>query len=247
MSAGNKLLLNDGRFLNPITPPALARTGWSSGCVAMDFDNDGDADLFVANGHRTKKGQPNFDSTFWRHAIYSGSSEKNPALMMLHEQNEAARQSWCGNEHNAFFLNEGKGAFVEAGFLLGLGHAFDSRSAVSADVDGDGRLDLIVAEQTSKGITLHVLQNTAKATGHWVGVRLRGRCMGAHITVRHADGAVTRQIISGDSFRAQQPATLHFGLGTVSKIKSIEVRWPGGAISRLDNPAVDQLHELRPE
>jgi antitoxin component YwqK of YwqJK toxin-antitoxin module len=247
MSAGNKLLLNDGRFLNPTTPPALARTGWSSGCVAMDFDNDGDADLFVANGHRTKKGKPDFDSTFWRHTIYSGSSGKNPALMMLHEQNEAARQSWCGNEHNAFFLNEGKGAFVEAGFLMGLGHAFDGRSAVSADVDGDGRLDLIVAEQTPKGITLHVLRNTAKATGHWVGVRLRGRCMGAHVTVRYEGGAVTRQIISGDSFRAQQPATLHFGLGKVSKIKSIEARWPGGAVTRLENPAADQLHELRPE
>jgi len=247
MSAGNKLLLNDGRFLNPATPPALARTGWSSGCVAMDFDNDGDADLFVANGHRTRKGKPDYDSTFWRHTIYSGSSGKNPALMMLHEQSEAARQSWSGNEHNAFFLNEGKGAFVETGFLLGLSHAFDGRSAVSADLDGDGRLDLIVAEQSPKGITLHVLRNTAKQTGHWVAVRLRGRCMGAQVTVIYEGGAVTRQIISGDSFRAQQPATLHFGLGAVSKIKSIEARWPGGTVTRLENPAIDRLHELRPE
>ena len=247
MSAGNKLLLNDGRFLNPATPPALARTGWSSGCAVMDFDNDGDSDLFVANGHRTKKGKPDFDSTFWRHTIYSGSSEKNPALMMLHEHNEAARQSWSGNEHNAFFINKGKGQFVEAGFLLGLGHAFDGRSAVSADVDGDGRLDLIVAEQSPAGITLHVLRNTAKQTGHWVAVRLRGRGMGAQVTVRYNGGAVTRQIISGDSFRAQQPATLHFGLGNFSKIKSIQARWPGGGITRLENPPVDQLHELRPE
>jgi len=43
--------------------------------------------------------------------------------MILHEQNEAARQSWTGNEHNAFFLNEGKGAFVETGFLMGLSSA----------------------------------------------------------------------------------------------------------------------------
>ena len=247
MSAGNKLLLNDGRFLNPTTPSALARTGWSSGCMAMDFDNDGDADLFVASGHRTQKGKPNHDSTFWRHSIYSGSSEKNPALMILHEQNEAARQSWAGNEHNAFFLNEGKGAFVEMGFLMGLGQSFDSRSTVSTDINGDGRLDLIVAEQLPAGITLHVLRNAAKQTGHWVGVRLRGRCMGAQVTVRYDGEAVTRQIISGDSFRAQQPATLHFGLGDFSKIKSIQARWPGGGITRLENPSVDQLHELRPE
>ena len=245
MSAGNKLLLNDGRFLNPATPPALARTGWSSGCVAMDFDNDGDADLFIANGHRTRKGKPDHDSTFWRHTIYSGSSEKNPALMMLHEQNKAARQSWNGNEHNAFFLNEGQGQFVEAGFLLGLSHAFDARSAVATDIDGDGRTDLIVAEQSPKGITLHVLRNTAKQTGHWVAVRLRGRCMGAQVTVHYEGEAATQQIISGDSFRAQQPATLHFGLGKAATIKTIEIRWPGGAITRLENPAVDQLHELR--
>jgi hypothetical protein len=71
--------------------------------------------------------------------------------------------------------------------------------------------------------------------------------MGAQVTVIYEGGAVTRQIISGDSFRAQQPTTLHFGLGAVSKIKSIEARWPGGAVTRLENPAADQLHELRPE
>ena len=167
--------------------------------------------------------------------------------MMLHEQSEAARQSWSGNEHNAFFLNEGKGAFVEAGFLLGLGHAFDGRSAVSADLDGDGRLDLIVAEQSPKGITLHVLRNTAKQTGHWVAVRLRGRCMGAQVTVIYEGGAVTRQIISGDSFRAQQPTTLHFGWGGVSRIKRSDTRWPDGAVTRGGDPATDRLHELLPE
>jgi hypothetical protein len=208
---------------------------------------DGDADLFVASGHRTQKGKPNHDSTFWRHSIYSGNSGENPALMILHEQNEAARQSWAGNEHNAFFLNEGKGAFVETGFLMGLSQRFDSRSAVSVDMDSDGRLDLIVAEQLPADITLHVLRNAVKQTGHWVGVRLRGRCMGSQVTVRYDGGAVTRQIISGDSFRAQQPATLHFGLGNFSKIKSIQARWPGGGITRLENPSVDQLHELRPE
>ena len=102
-------------------------------------------------------------------------------------------------------------------------------------------------KQLPAGITLHVLRNAAKQTGHWVGVRLRGRCMGAQVTMRYDGGAVTRQIISGDSFRAQQPATLHFGLGNFSKIKSIQARWPGGGITRLENPRVDQLHELRPE
>ena len=104
-----------------------------------------------------------------------------------------------------------------------------------------------MAEQLPAGITLHVLRNAAKQTGHWVGVRLRGRCMGAQVTVRYDGGTVTRQIISGDSFRAQQPATLHFGLGNFSKIKSIQARWPGGGITRLENPPVDQLHELRAE
>ncbi len=166
---------------------------------------------------------------------------------MLHEQSAAARESWSGNEHNALLLNDGRGQFVEAGFLLGVGHGFDARSAASADVNGDGRLDLIVAQRSPADITLHVLQNHTQPIGHWVAVRLRGRSMGAQVTVRHQGGIVTRQLISGDSFRAQQPAVLHFGLGEVSEIKHIEVRWPGGGVTRLENPAIDRLHELRPE
>jgi len=54
-------------------------------------------------------------------------------------------------------------------------------------------------------------------------------------------------VVTGDSLRAQHANQKHFGLGTVDKVEAIEVRWPNGKISRLENPAVNQYHEVKPE
>ena len=52
MGYGNRLLLGQGglAYRQPDYNDRLARTGWAWGCTPWDFDNDGDRDLYVANG-----------------------------------------------------------------------------------------------------------------------------------------------------------------------------------------------------
>jgi len=55
---GNTLLRNtgEGRFEEIDSGPAV-RAGWAWGSVSFDYDNDGDQDLYVANGMFTNRGE----------------------------------------------------------------------------------------------------------------------------------------------------------------------------------------------
>ena len=51
-------------------------------------------------------------------------------------------------------------------------------------------------------------------------------------------------VVTGDSWEAQHPFTAHFGLGDVTAVDSLEVRWPDGRVTRLANPPAGKYHIL---
>ena len=61
------------------------------------------------------------------------------------------------------------------------------------------------------------------------------------------DPARTALVVSGDSYRAQHPTQKHFGLGMAKAVVALVARWPDGTVTRLDHPAINQYHELRPK
>ena len=58
----------------------VANTGWSWGATSFDADNDGDTDLFIANGHKSRKSVKDYERQFWCHDIYHANSNSNPAM-----------------------------------------------------------------------------------------------------------------------------------------------------------------------
>lgn len=147
---GNRLLFGTAgnKFQATALSSAVARTGWSWGCAAADFDNDGFPDLYIANGHETRQSVRDYESEFWLHDIYVGDSTDN-ALAQLYFREKMLRTrgrgwSYGGYEKNRFFLNLGGTNFVECAYLLGVALESDSRNVIAEDLDGDGRLDLIV-------------------------------------------------------------------------------------------------------
>ena len=147
-------------------------------------------------------------------------------------------------------LNTNGSQFTNVGFLLGVGHQYDGRAAISDDLDNDGRMDLIVVEDKwSDGQILHVYRNTNPSKNNWIGVRLRESAdgpapFGATITVETASTKQVGVIVAGDSIHAQHSTRKHFGLGETDVVKSITVRWPGGKVSTLDDPATGQFHDV---
>ena len=115
--------------------------------------------------------------SFWCHDIYDASSEPNEALGLLMNKKMKAlgtrAESWDGHQTNQLLMNLGGRNFVNVAFLMGLSDSFDSRSAVSGDLDRDGRVDLVVVEDRGlRGQRLHICRNRLETENYWVGVRL---------------------------------------------------------------------------
>ena len=259
MGYGNRMFLGGEDFVRAPFNDSVARTGWSWGATSFDFDNDGDRDIFVANGHYSGKSAQDYCTTFWRHDIYADGSEENLAKdIMFQSQTEELRNadvSWNGFEHKVLFMNRGGEDFVNIAFLLGVAFEYDARAVVSDDLDADGRVDLLVVEYKTEGknndtYTLHVYENQMQQAGHWIGVRLLDRKgfspIGAVVKVMTDNGLQIDQIVTGDSFSSQHPATVHFGLGSTSKVNAIEVQWANGAISRVPTPDTNRYLWVEP-
>jgi hypothetical protein len=265
MGYGSRMYLggSDGRFSQPDFRGQVNRTGWTWGSTNFDFDNDGDRDIFVGNGHSSGQSTKDHCSHFWCHDIYTNDSTEDPARNDLFNQVLGPyfdrRESWDGYQKNVLLMNLAGKGFTSIAWLLGVGHEYDARAVVSDDLDADGRVDLIVVEDRwREGQILHVYRNQLPTAHHWIGVRLREEGPGksplgckviVHMHRRDKPGGSQQVgvVTCGDSIHAQHASTLHFGLGPQDRVDAIEVRWPSGKTRRIEKPAVNRYHRVRAE
>ncbi|MEZ5327164.1 MAG: CRTAC1 family protein [Verrucomicrobiales bacterium] len=259
MAYGNRMYLRNpplaGKgYSEPVFKDAVARTGWAWGTTTLDFDNDGDSDIFVANGHSSGASTKDHCTQFWCHDIYNPSVKPNKALhdafQIVHRGYFDKTESWDGYQKSNLLMNIEGASFQNVAFLMGVADQFDGRAALSDDFDGDGRMDLVVVEDRwQKGQVLHVYRNTLETGHHWAGVRLRdtavyGSPLGAKISVTSGGSTRVASIMAGETIHGQHSTSAHFGLGKNSKVESIEVLWPNGLRTKLENPKADTWYQL---
>ena len=254
---GKRVRVRGGhRFEQTSLSQSIARSGWSWGCSAFDFDNDGYPDVYIANGHESKQTVRDYETEFWLHNIYVGDEvdDLTATAYLTGNLSRTRGSGWSygGYEKNRLYLNQQGKSFVEIAWLMGVALQEDSRCVVADDLDGDGRMDLLVTTQEvwpETKQTLRVYRDTLEGGGNWIGFRFReegaGKSpVGVRVTLNWNGQKATRQIVTGDSFRSQHANTLHFGLGKADRVDSVEIKCPSGQVVTLRELAVDRYHSV---
>jgi enediyne biosynthesis protein E4 len=146
------------------------------------------------------------------------------------------------NQANMFLRNDGRGHFTDVSVAAGFADsAAAHRGCGVADLDGDGRLDLVVS---ALGTPAEVWKNESAPDQRWLIVRLTGTKsnrdgIGARVTV----GTQVRTMTTAIGYASSSHAGLHFGLGRSASptIDRVEVQWPSGARQVIDGVRTNQV------
>ncbi len=238
---GNTLLLGGKAQFVETETPVLSDAKWAWGSALFDYDNDGDLDIYVANGMYSNLSRKDTDPVFWRHLLAPISTGESPGGYAYGYFGYLVQQesySFAGYERNRLFQNFGNGTFRDVAGTTGADLVLDSRSIVAADLDKDGDLDLVVANRNEPKLV--VLWNELPETGQFVDVELIGsdsnrNGVGARVDVQCGNVAHRRTLQAGSGYLSQGPLSLWFGVGDCRDAIRIRVRWPSGSTSLLDD------------
>ena len=235
---GNALYHNqgDGTFVNVSQHADVEMGRWSWSSDFLDFDHDGYSDLYIANGYISGPLRTDLASFFWRQVVAKSPESNTPALAYergWNAINELIRSdyTWHGYARNVFFVNNHDGTFAEISGPVGLDCLEDSRTFAFADIDHDGRLEIILKNRNAP--QLRILRNALEGIGQAIALRLRGHqsnrdAIGAFVTVETGKLRQTRYLQAGTGFLAQHSRELFFGVGAATDPIRATVRWPSG-------------------
>jgi hypothetical protein len=151
-----------------------------------------------------------------------------------------------GYERDALYRNLGNGRFADVAYLEGADRIEDGRGLTALDVEGDGDLDLLVANYAQPA---RLLVNHAPPENHWLRLRLRGTRsnrggVGARAVIRHGARVQTREVSTTAGYLSGQSAYLHFGLGLDRSADVLTIHWPSGAVDEVRELAADRFYEV---
>ena len=123
-----------------------------------------------------------------------------------------------------------------------------SRGLALADIDNDGDLDILITNLNDSPTLIR--NDTPLLNKNWLKVKLIGTKsnrdgIGSRVVASFKNGSQTREIKSGQSYLSQSELIAHFGLGANEIIPELNVYWPSGEISTLQNIKSNQTITIK--
>lgn len=262
--------LTDQRFLGPEDGWETTRL-WGMGIASRDITGDGRAEVMLTSmgdqllqmagedglytrapfglgtyAQRPHLGDDGRPSTGWHAEFGDVNNDARPDLFIA-KGNVDQMPGLAMEDPNTLLIQQADGTFAERSAEAGVATMDRSRGAALADLDGDGRLDLVVMNRRAP---MELYRNVTADTGHWLAVDLRmdgrnTRAVGAVVELTAGGIRQIQEITVGGGHAGGQSGPLHFGLGQ-SDLAQIRVTWPDGQMTEHSDLAADQRITLRP-
>ena len=204
-----------GGYRNNAYAQHLDATGWSWSGKFGDLDRDGFLDLYVVNGMIAEDLLPH---------LPGGE---------LVEANQALR-------------NDGEGAYVPMPTWQ-LGSTASGRGMSMADLDADGDLDIVVNNLNSPSLLFEnkICSGQALEVDLFWPQSKNQRALGAILQLHTSSGRYIRDVRALSGYLSGDPARLHFGIPTDSQLHQLDIFWPDGTQSTINQPMTNSLLSVR--
>ena len=239
----------------------------SMGVTLGDYDHDGKLDLFVTNfdddyntlyhndGHGSftdvsyaaKIAAVSLPYVSWGTKFFDYDNDGWVDLLVVN--GHVYPQLLTYRQRNFVHHNNRDGTFSEVGEKLGapFSEKRTGRGAAFGDIDNDGDVDVIINNLDGAP---QLLRNDGGNTNNSVliktiGVKSNRDGIGAKVTIVSGDLRQVEDVLSGGSYISQNDLRLHFGLETRTKIDSIEVRWPSGAVDKVTGASANKILTIK--
>jgi hypothetical protein len=194
----------------------LPYVGW--GVKFLDFDNDGDQDLMIANGHIHEQINLSNREVHYREPILLLENNGNGRFQRVNIPNIPA-------------------------FTSGI----VGRGLATGDFNNDGFIDAIVMNLNHHPVLLQNSAGNGNAWigVKLIGTRSNRDAIGARLTLQSARGTLTRWITGGSSFLSSSDKRVIFGLGSAHESGTLEILWPSQVRQRLSNLKLNTYTTIR--
>jgi len=188
---------------------------WGVGFI--DFDHDGDLDLFVANGH-----------------IYPQVDDFDLGTHFK-------------QTNHLFVNNGGRLKESSASMGPGFAIARSFRSAAFGDYDNDGDVDIFLTTLNDVPLLLRndTAQGGHWLQVRLIGSESNRDAVGARVTVTAGGRQQVGERIAGGSYLATHDPRLNFGLGGATTVERVQIRWPSGRVQLFDDLALDRVYFVK--
>ncbi len=230
----------NGQFMEVANFSGVQATDWSWGALMFDADNDGLNDLYVCNG--VNKDVTNLDfMDFFADTVMQ-------RMVLEHKKDSVERlldHIPVNAVPNKAYKNMGNLQFTDATKTWGFNTGSFSNGAAYGDLDNDGDLDLVVNNENMQAF---VYKNQAREQNqnNYIALQLKGDAkntfaIGTQVKVFAGNQILSRELVPSRGFQSCMDSKLLIGLGKITTIDSMVIRWPNRTYSVFHNPAINHV------
>ena len=220
----------------------IAASDWSWSALFGDYDQDGEQDLFIANGIPKR---PNY--LYYIRFVSSEEIRTKINNTRLVDQ-EALDMMPSGAVHNYYFKGQGA-SFEDLSHIMLKKDTLISGATAYADLDLDGDLDL-VTNNLNREASLYINQTNEKANYLKIKLQYPGPNsygIGTKVFSYHNGILQYKELYAVRGFQASSEPVVHFGYDQSDKVDSLRIIWPDGTFQLVKEVAVNQTLTLKPE